>query len=56
MPAGPIVVTEKDAEKIRALKVSKKREIWYAEIAMSFDPSVDEILTNTFSKIGLALK
>ena len=56
IPSGPIVVTEKDAEKIRSLSVSNNREIWYVEIAMSFEDSINEKLKTMFARIGIRLK
>ena len=48
-----LVVTEKDAEKIKAFAAGKNW--WYMEIEMRFAESVDALLTGIFAAQGIAL-
>ena len=53
VPEGTaVVVTEKDAEKIRALP-GEHRHCWYVEIDMRFADPVDDILTRMCAACGL---
>lgn len=52
---GRIVVTEKDAEKIKALDAQTASRCWYLEIDMRFEQSVDERLEQLFGGCGIAL-
>jgi tetraacyldisaccharide-1-P 4'-kinase len=52
----PVVVTEKDAEKIKALGGAWRERCWYVEIEMRFAGSVDERLERLFESCGLRLR
>ena len=49
-----IVVTEKDAQKIRELPMVAER-VWYVEIDVEFEEDVDCFLTRMFSSSGLSM-
>lgn len=50
-----IVVTEKDAQKIRELPTIAPR-VWFVEIEIEFENEVDEFLTSMFQKCGLSVE
>ena len=50
-----IIVTEKDAQKIRELPMDTSH-IWYLKVNVKFSDDVDEFLTSLFHKYGIKLK
>ena len=50
-----IIVTEKDAQKIRELPINT-RHIWYLKVNVKFQEDVDEFLTSMFYKYGINIK
>ncbi len=52
----PLVVTEKDAEKIKSLDAVWRERCWYVEIEMRFSEPVDERLERLFESRGLRVR
>lgn len=52
---GTIVVTEKDAVKVRRIPEGSDRDVWYLEIDIEFDAPVDELLEGLFREHGIDL-
>lgn len=49
-----IIVTEKDAQKIRELPIDTSH-IWYLKVTVQFEDDVDKFLTSLFHKYGINL-
>ena len=50
---GQVVVTEKDAEKLKMFDAAAIRHCWYLEIDVGFSPPVDDFLTELLTEHGV---